>query len=942
MDSVLNTLSDNSIDVAGICETWLPSLTCPTTAMIKSYGYSLLHSFRDNRRGGGTALVYKSCYSFCPHQISRQFYSFEYTASSIKTATGTRMMFVIVYRTGQLTSLFAQELDYLLSIVQPKCDCLILAGDFNIHFDQLENYLNKQVLDLFLSYGLERYVFEPTHIAGGSLDQIFVFSLHHQLQCSVTVDSSRSLTSDHFPVYCDLSMIFEKKYFKKITYRKVSNIDQSVFKQELSNIVQSTCDSNECFQQNIAQVKTKCNHMLDKHCPFQTKTVSTIDTAPWFDKEYRELRKARRRAEYRMKKPSSTLDDKIAFKEACQECTMMAKSKKMEYFKQTIIKANGNPRTLYQFINKSLDRKQVKPLPDYTNDLCKLAEDFNSYFTDKIDKIRSELDQSYLPSCHGLKPMIEKIPQMGLMFDFTPTDIDEIREIIKDVGIKCSPADLLPQKLFKENIDLLLPLIVKLVNMSLLSGNVDGAKLADIIPLLKNEALDPNLLKNFRPVSNLTFIGKIIERVVLKQLNEHLSRHNLNCSEQSAYKKNNSTETLLIRIWNDLLVASDKKSATVLIMLDLSAAFDTVDHDLLLRILKHEIGLRGKVLQWFTSFLKGRTQRIRIDGTTSDECLIKFGVPQGSVLGPVLFNIYIRSIYKYVHNIGFDILGYADDHQVKKAFNPSLQGFVLTYDVENCFLLIKSWMKKYYLQMNNSKTEIIIFGAPRVLKNISIHGVNIANETTIRFVSSVKNLGMYFDSGLTLGKQIIELKKKCFYTLRNINKIRFLLSYEQRKVIVNSLVVSCLDYCNGLYFGISQKLMNQLQILQNACAKAVMGKYKYDHLGDDLKTLHWLNIKKRILFKIGLLAYKAVNGLAPQYLQDLFQYSHHGHTLKLIVPANNCTKSYGQRSFSVVGPTLLNNLPSSITQCDSVKCFKSALKTLLFDLNDYELNKLTS
>ena len=201
---------------------------------------------------------------------------------------------------------------------------------------------------------------------------------------------------------------------------------------------------------------------------------------------------------------------------------------------------------------------------------------------------------------------------------------------------------------------------------------------------------------------------------------------------------------------------------------------------------------------------------------------------------------------------------------------------------------------------------------------------------------------MYFDSGLKLGKQIIELKKKCFYTLRNINKIRFLLSYEQRKVIVNSLVVSCLDYCNGLYFGISQKLMNQLQILQNACAKAVMGKYKYDHLGDDLKTLHWLNIKKRILFKIGLLAYKAVNGLAPQYLQDLFQYSHHGHTLKLIVPANNCTKSYGQRSFSVVGPTLLNNLPSSITQCDSVKCFKSALKTLLFDLNDYELNKLTS
>ena len=141
----------------------------------------------------------------------------------------------------------------------------------------------------------------------------------------------------------------------------------------------------------------------------------------------------------------------------------------------------------------------------------------------------------------------------------------------------------------------------------------------------------------------------------------------------------------------------------------------------------------------------------------------------------------------------------------------------------------------------------------------------------------MKNLGIYMDSRLTLSHQIVQLKIKSFRTLRNICKIRFLLNKDQLEVIVNSLVVSCLDYCNGLFYGITQHLLNQLQLIQNAAARTIMGKYKHDHLEDDLNKLHWLNVRKRILFKISLLAYKAINGLAPLYLQELFRYAHHGH-----------------------------------------------------------------
>ena len=157
--------------------------------------------------------------------------------------------------------------------------------------------------------------------------------------------------------------------------------------------------------------------------------------------------------------------------------------------------------------------------------------------------------------------------------------------------------------------------------------------------------------------------------MVQKRLDKHLLENNLNIPQQSGYKKGFSTETLLIRIVNDLLIASDEGKGTVLMLLDLSAAFDTVDHNIILKILEREIGIRGTALKWFRSYLQGRCQRVKINGIVSCDITIKFGVPQGSVLGPILFNIYIRSIYRSVKKLsGFNIYGFADDHQLFKNF----------------------------------------------------------------------------------------------------------------------------------------------------------------------------------------------------------------------------------------------------------------------------------
>ena len=924
--NLMGFLEDKDIDIAAICETWITNQNTPTTAVIKSYGYSIQHNFRANKRGGGTALIFKNCIKFSVVNYQRAFESFEVIMRRF-ISKSSKVIFVVMYRTGNVTSVFNRELDLLLSDVSMRADTFILAGDLNLHFDNCQGVV-KQSLDVFLSYGMKKIVNEPTHINGSSLDQIFIHALDKKdIVRSLSIESENSLKSDHFPVMCTLDILADKKFFKSIQYRKLNDIDPIKFHDALSDII-SSYEISPTFFQSITSLSESISNLMNHFAPYQSKSISVMDKAPWFDNEYRDLRKLRRNAE-RIKHRSD--ENFLRYKELCDKASMLATIKKKSYFDKLIEKSQNKPYTLFQMVNNVLDKNQFSSLPDYTDDISKLASDFNQYYIEKIDKIRESMPQNW-------KDHHEKDSSVTLLFEFEPTTQQEIDVIIKESGMNCSPDDILPQKLYEDNISCLLPVITDLVNLSLSSGSIDGAKLGNVIPLIKNQKLDANNLKNYRPVTNLTFLGKLIERVVLKRLESQLAKNNLNCSDQFAYKKHHSTETLLIKLTNDILIAADEKSATVVMLLDLSAAFDTVDHDVLLRILKNEIGVRGIALAWFTSFLKGRSQCIRLGKVTSETVTIRFGIPQGSVLGPVLFNLYIRSIYAAVKKLDFNILGYADDHQIYQSFKCGNQLPTLTMQLRQCFRGIKTWMSLYYLQLNDSKTEISVFGSRNVLNDIQLGGINMTPTTTIRFVSSVKNLGFIMDNQLTYQKQIVELKKKCSHTIRNLRKIRFLLNDEQCKLVVNSLVISCLDYGNALYYGITDKLLNQLQVIQNSAAKVVTKKFKYDHLGDDLIKLHWLTIKKRVIFKIALLAHKSLLGIAPSYLQEMFLYAHFGREPKLIAPP--CYTSYGQRSFSYSAPRIYNKLPHFVKSSANITDFKKTLKTFLFDLSDVELSKL--
>ena len=915
---------DNAISLFFVTETWLTDLNNHTTAVIKSYGFDIRHHFRSAGNGGGVAIIFKPYLKVIKVSIKHSD-TFETIAVKTKLSNNDFLLCCCVYRTGPLCS-FIDDFDAFLSDIFPQFDKFLFCGDLNIHLDETSKH-STAFCNVITSYGLFQHVNKATHKAGHTLDVIIS---SHQIivndEATVKPEVLRDFpTCDHYPIHFVLAndmMIKDGK--KEINFRNLKSIDVNLFKSDFI-ISLSTEKWMDSFSESIIMFNAGCEKALNTHAPMVKKTIRELETAPWFDSEYKQLRIRRRKSEKQWRKNYCNID-KTIYDNLRQECIALAKSKEAQYYKSKFEKYNHSQKSLYKFAEIFLDRSPVLTLPP-SDDLQTVVDNFNSYFTKKIDDIRNTF--SDIPAIDSSRESTGA--NLSKLERFTPATIDEIRSIIEDTGLKTSTNDPLPQSIIKEDIEFWLPYICDLVNCSLSSGSIEGAKLAHLTPLIKGKSLDPSNLKNYRPISNLSFIGKLIERVVLKRMNDHMAQNNLNMPFQSAYKKHHSTETLMIRIVNDLLITIDEKKATVVMLLDLSAAFDTVDHNKLLHILKSEIGIVGTALDWFRSFLCGRCQRVHVGGFESAEIIIRFGVPQGSVLGPVLFNIYIRSLYNTVHNLNFNIHGFADDHQVFKSFNMQHQHETLANQIPEVFSQITKWMTSHFLLLNPGKTEIIVFGSQSTLLNEIINGTFLSSLICIRFVSTVKNLGIRLDSNLNFKNQITTLKSSCYHKLRNLAKMKPHLSCKQLETLTLALVISSLDYCNSLYHGINVVLLDQLQSIQNRACRVILGLKRREPTSTHMKKLHWLKVKERIEFKVLLLVYKTLSGNSPSYLTKLINYNCISGSRTPSLSPSFVKTSVGKRAFQHFAPILWNSIPNKIKHCEDISSFKKLLKTYLFE-----------
>ena len=425
--------------------------------------------------------------------------------------------------------------------------------------------------------------------------------------------------------------------------------------------------------------------------------------------------------------------------------------------------------------------------------------------------------------------------------------------------------DPLPTFLIKECIDILLPSITKLVNCSLSEVLVpDGFKKAVVTPLIKKASLPVEDLKNYRPVSGLSFISKLVERVVAKQLVNHSHQHDLDNSYQSAYKSGHSTETALLSIKNDIHLSLSRGEATALVLLDLSAAFDTIDHSTLLGCLLDWFGVGGSALKWFSSYLTERYQCVKIGSTLSNLKKLLFGVPQGSVLGPLLFSLYTSPLSTLIgRHKGVNFHFYADDTQLYVHLS---HRNVSAFDKLNrCLQDVKELMSSSKLKLNPDKTEFILFGSKKQRERLSAcFPIDILGNP-LHPTESVRNLGVWFDSDFSFSKHVQKVCKGCFCQLRDFRSIRQFLTQDAAVSVGNAFVSSRLDYCNSLFRSLSKTSLHRLQSIQNCAARIVTNLCRYTHITPVLRKLHWLPVQFRSEFKLATLVYKFIHTGFPKY-----------------------------------------------------------------------------
>ena len=501
------------------------------------------------------------------------------------------------------------------------------------------------------------------------------------------------------------------------------------------------------------------------------------------------------------------------------------------------------------------------------------------------------------------------------------SDID-VYKILKSLNVrKATGPDNISNHLLKNCALTLAAPLQQVINLSLSTGTfADSWKLSNTCPLYK--AGKKYVKTNYRPVSLLSNISKVNEIIVFKNLYKFCKEHNILTSKNSGFKENDSTVLQCLYITHYLYESLDKGGEVCMIYLDVSKAFDRVWHEGLLFKLQ-QIGIGGSLLKWFKSYLSGRKQRVVIKGQVSKWHPVNAGVPQGSVLGPLLFLIYVNDI---VDNISSHISLFADDTCLYK----NIKSHVDIETLNNDLLTISNWGKNWLVNFNATKTKYMLFSRR---KNKTLNVNLFFDDIRIECVSTHKHLGILFSDDLSWKSHVNHIVKK---TSNRINVLKCL----HRKLpryclerIFEYMVLPIIEYGDVVYDNMSNSLEQELELLQRQAAIACTGAYRHTKHDNLLTEIGWTKLQtRRKLHKMNIM-YKIINDITPNYLKSIIPPTNRdrqNYNLRsndnLVVPMAR-TPLY-KKSFFITSIQCWNDLPKEIRLCKSYSLFKENVKSL--------------
>ena len=771
----------------------------------------------------------------------------------------------------------------------------------------------------------------PTHKSNHTLD--LVISRIDDTMLTSSVVSHPNTFSDHHTITFSIEGFTPRPTTNKCRGRDYRRTDLNNFQADLHSKLSSciACDG-ESVDTIFQKYSDSVSSILESHAPIVTRNRRSKISQPWLDDSILDMRRKRRALERKWRHTGLEIDKQI-YMSQIDNVKLHIRDAKVSYYNAAL--NNADTKATFQVLN-SLTKSNDQKLPAHENDNI-MCVAFAKFFDEKVHKI-IDFTRTRVTAESVVLPLLPPSPPVrSPLNDLCPTDKGELQKIIEARPSKSCSLDVLPTWLLKTTLPATLPTVVRIVNTSLVNSEFPQAfKIASVTPLLKKTSLDQNVLNNYRPISNLVFIGKVIEKVVLKRLNLHMTENNLRDEMQSAYREQHSTETALMKVQHDIVHNLDYGHCVMLVLLDTSAAFDTINIDMLLNTLHLRFGIGSTALDWFKFYLTGRSQRVTIGPSSSMATPVYHGVPQGSVLGPVLFNVYTTPIADICKKHQVHYHRFADDIQLYVSYNPAESEELNDAKIQliQCIDEIRAWMLLHQLKLNDDKTEFMVLQSSH---NLSVHGSPTLQlpQLTLSSTDTARNLGCLFDRHMQLDRLVSSYCSSAYYHLRTIKNIRHLLTLDACHAAVRSLVLSRLDYCNALLGGLNNRQLDRLQRVQNSAARVIYGVRQREHITPSLRRLHWLPIRMRIMFKICTYMFKAIHGLGPEYINCFVERympvralrsSCNGILLKVTVPR----KTIGQSGFSVAGPQMWNDLPIDVRSAQSVMMFRKHLKTYLF------------
>lgn len=964
-ESILDLMSEKHINVAFLTETWLrkndPASKLAINTILGSH--NIIHADRPSRLGGGVAVVLSRDVSFKYVDITVSV-CFEFLCGWLRPSG---VLMLLLYRPpSNSKEKFLKDLDGFLSEVSIHSNRIIIAGDINLHLEKTEDPHVKQFYKVCVDHQLTPQVpLIPTHCSGHTLDMVLAsFDVSN-------ISVFDNAVSDHLcvlfkvpklPVCKQNTHSPKQNTFETYQYRDWKSVNKDEFRRDFERMtsVDMCLDAHKLFQ--------VFDQLLEKHAPGKQRTKRATSRKYRYSHRIAEQKRKRRQLERQYSKTKLTVHKQLLVDQR-RKIQAMVKDEKAVYYRHLIDDSLCSSRTLFNVVDRILSTSDTNNMPLISTTVQELCNDFGLFFVSKVANIVNSFDSPLegnvtMPSSPSITTSTTSSPSITTIMPSSPSITTNTLGCPSPVTSHCAvfdsfvaisvhatsklrrlkinqTVDILPLTLMNYIIDSAMPVFTDIINDSFTKGSFpSNLKKAIITPILKSAQLDPEKLSSYRPVSNLTFVSKLIETAACNQLVSHINFNRLWHPNQSAYRKYHSVETALLSVSSSVLERLDDHHNVLFVMLDLSAAFDTVNHQILIDTLFTKFRVEGMALKWLKSYLSGRTFSVKCGNTIgSGVYRLDTGVPQGSVLGPVLFNCYITELFSGLEALDVCFHSYADDVQIWCSYNPkSKYGEIeCRRRLADALEFVYDWMRRQSLKLNCSKTIFLPLSRNSDFINncdpITVGG-SIVNPST-----EARNLGFIFDSGFTFDSQVSSVRKSSFYHLKRLQALKPFVPESCLPTLAHAFVTSRIDFCNSLYFGLPAHRLERLQSVLKATAKFLTGRKKYDSGSAALKELHWLSLKERISFKIATIAFHTYNQTMnyPLYFNQVEPHksSCNMSTRSSLLPRLACSyrprlKSCGHRSISYSAPTVFNSLPSDLRSVHAYETFKANLKTYLF------------